>query len=42
MLNADRIQEAACMAHARRKLHDIHEVHPSPVTTEALDPIGAH
>lgn len=35
------IQEAACMAHARRKLHDIHEVHPSAITTEALDRIGA-
>ncbi len=35
------IQEAACMAHARRKFHDIHEVHPSPITTEALDRIGA-
>jgi transposase len=35
------IQEAACMAHARRKLHDIHEIHPSPITTEALDRIGA-
>lgn len=27
-------------AHARRKFHDIHEVHPSPITTEALDRIG--
>lgn len=35
------IHEAACMAHARRKFHDIHEIHPSPVTTEALDRIGA-
>jgi transposase len=35
------IHEAACMAHARRKYHDIHEVHPSPITTEALDRIGA-
>lgn len=35
------IQEAACMAHARRKFHDIHEVHPSPITTEVLDRIGA-
>jgi len=35
------IHEAACMAHARRKFHDIHEVHPSPITTEALDRIGA-
>jgi len=29
------------MAHARRKFHDIHEVQPSPITTEALDRIGA-
>jgi transposase len=35
------IHEAACMAHARRKFHDIHEVQPSPITTEALDRIGA-
>jgi transposase len=35
------IQEAACMAHARRKFHDIHEAHPSPITTEALDRVGA-
>ena len=35
------VREAACMAHARRKFHDIHEVHPSPITTEALDRIGA-
>ncbi len=35
------IHEAACFAHARRKFHDIHEVQPSPITTEALDRIGA-
>jgi transposase len=35
------IHEAACMAHARRKFHDIHEAQPSPITTEALDRIGA-
>lgn len=35
------IHEAACMAHARRKFHDIHEIHPSPITTEALECIGA-
>jgi transposase len=35
------IYEAACMAHARRKFHDIYEVHPSPITTAALDRIGA-
>lgn len=35
------ICEAACMAHARRKFHDIHEANPSPITTEALDRIGA-
>jgi len=31
----------ACWAHARRKFHDIHAVHPSPATTEAIDRIGA-
>lgn len=41
LYGTDNIQEAACMAHARRKFHDIHEVHPSPITTEALDRIGA-
>jgi hypothetical protein len=29
------------MAHARREFHDIYEVHHSPITTEALDRIGA-
>jgi len=28
------------MAHARRKFHDLHSVHASPTTTEALDRIG--
>lgn len=41
LYEAGKIQEAACFAHARRKFHDIHEVHPSPITTEALDRIGA-
>ena len=35
------IHEAACWAHARRKFHDIHVVHASPTTTEALARIGA-
>lgn len=35
------IVEAACMAHARRKFHDLHVVHASPTTTEALDRISA-
>lgn len=30
------VVEAACMAHARRKFHDIHVEHASPITTEAL------
>lgn len=34
------IQEAACMAHARRKIYDVHVRHPSPTTTEALERIG--
>ena len=38
---ASHIYEAACWAHARRKFHDIHVVHASPTTTEALARIGA-
>jgi hypothetical protein len=41
LYRSGRIQEAACMAHARRKLHDLHAVRPSPITTEALERIGA-
>jgi transposase len=40
-LYGDDIYEAACWAHARRKFHDIHVVHASPTTTEALSRIGA-
>ena len=35
------VQEAACMAHARRKLHDLHVKKATPTTTEALRRIGA-
>uniref|UniRef100_UPI001588C6A7 IS66 family transposase n=1 Tax=Burkholderia sp. BCC1640 TaxID=2676294 RepID=UPI001588C6A7 len=35
------IQEAACMAHARRKIHDLHAVRPNAITEEALHRIGA-
>jgi transposase len=35
------IYEVACWAHTRRKFHDIHGVHASPTTTEALARIGA-
>ncbi|WP_309228096.1 transposase [Kosakonia sp. S42] len=35
-----RITEAACMAHARRKIHDVHARTPAAVTTEALKRIG--
>ena len=35
-----RIYEVGCWAHARRKLYDIHVVHQSPTTTEALRRIG--
>ncbi len=34
------ITEAACMAHARRKIHDVHVRRPTAVTTEALRRIG--
>jgi transposase len=40
-LYGERIYEAACWAHARRKFYDIHVVHASPTTTEALARIGA-
>ncbi len=33
------IYEVACWAHARRKFHEIHAIHPSPTTTEALERI---
>jgi transposase len=35
-----RIQEAACWAHVRRKLYDLHLAHKSPVAQEALRRIG--
>ncbi|PJW38437.1 IS66 family transposase, partial [Escherichia coli] len=34
------ITEAACMAHARRKIHDVHARAPTYITTEALQRIG--
>jgi transposase len=36
-----RIYEVACWAHARRKFHEIHAIHASPTTTEALARIAA-
>jgi len=39
-LYGDNIYEAACWAHARRKFHEIHVIHASPTTTEALNRIG--
>jgi hypothetical protein len=35
------IVEAACWAHTRRKFHEIHIAHASPVTTEAIERIAA-
>jgi transposase len=35
------IYAVACWAHARRKFHDIHAVHASPIITEAIARIGA-
>jgi len=40
-LYGEHIYEAACWAHARRKFHEIHVVHQSPTTAEALARIGA-
>lgn len=39
-LYGQRIQEAACWAHVRRKFYEIHQAHASPVAAEALDRIG--
>jgi transposase len=36
-----RIQEAACWAHVRRKLYDLHVAHQSPVAAEAMERIAA-
>ncbi len=35
-----RLTEAACWAHARRKIHDVHVRTPSALTEEALKRIG--
>ena len=35
------IYEVSCWSHTRRKFHDIHVVHASPMTTEAIHRIGA-
>ena len=37
----DRIVEAACWAHARRKFFDLHKAHASPIAAEALKRIAA-
>jgi hypothetical protein len=41
LYRGERIVEAACMTHARRKIHDLHAVRPNAVTEEALLRIGA-
>lgn len=35
-----RITEAVCLAHARRKIHDVHARVPSDITTESPQRIG--
>jgi transposase len=39
-LYGERIREAACWAHARRKFYDTHVADKSPIAAEALDRIG--
>lgn len=39
-LYGERIQEAACWAHVRRKFYEIHVAHASPIAAEALERIG--
>ncbi len=38
---ASQIIDAACMAHLRRKFHDVIKLKPSPIADEALSRIGA-
>lgn len=40
LYESGRITEAACMAHARRKIHDEHVRRPTALTNEALKRIG--
>ena len=40
-LYGQRIQEAACWAHARRAFYELHQANQSPVAAEALTRIGA-
>jgi len=40
LYDSDRIQEAACWAHARRAFYDIHQANNSPIAAEALRRIG--
>jgi transposase len=41
LYGAGRIYEVACWAHARRKFYEIHALHASPATSEALAKIAA-
>jgi transposase len=41
LYRGEQIQEAACLAHARREIHYLHTVRPVAVTEEALRRIGA-
>ena len=37
LYDSDRIREAACWAHMRRKFFDLHQAHASPIATEAVE-----
>ena len=37
----ERILEASCWAHARRKFYDLHVANNSPIAAEAMQRIGA-
>ena len=39
-LYGERVQEAACWAHARRAFYELHEANQSPIAAEALERIG--
>lgn len=41
LYQSGRVTEVACWAHFRRKIFDIHQDKPTPLTTDLLDRIGA-
>jgi hypothetical protein len=41
LYDGGRIQEAACWAHVRRKVFDLHQAHASPIASEAISVLAS-